>query len=80
MSITCRTIVYPLVMDEVGMVKFEHDKNANMVTIWFLPSADTPDSIASWNGLTINKNPHTYISSVAREVWHDLVRRGFDAP
>jgi len=80
MSITCRTIVYPLSKESVGTVKFEHHKDANMVTIWFLPWGVTDMAIASWNGLTINKNPHTYISSVAREIWEDLVRQGFDAP
>lgn len=80
MSVTCRTVVYPLFKEGIGMVKFEHDPDSRMVTIWFLPWGAADMAIATWNGLTINKSPHTFISSVAREVWEDLVQQGFNAP
>lgn len=82
MSVVKRTIVYSLYCPNLGVVNFEVDKGGDpshrYVNVWFEQWGDRSEC-HTWNGLTlIDKKQNLFLTGVARQIWADLIEKGFE--
>ena len=81
MSIVKRTTVHSLCCPSFGVVNFELDRDDpsnRYANVWFEACHDRKEC-HTWNGLTLNdKKQNMFLTGVARQIWNDLVQRGFE--